>query len=210
MSYPSARSRLEATYFRLLTWISPKHLSHGLPVWTPLSTRAERSLIYERLNEALKILREYAPARYERVLRSLNGVLFWGTDAIRASYDPANGVCRLAESFTLAPGKTATAIACTIVHEATHAWLFKRGIQYDEPIRHRVELVCIRASLLAARRLPDAEAEVERCRGQLSIEPEHFSNEKFTQRSVDHLRQLGCPEWVIRAVPWLRRKRFAQ
>lgn len=210
MSYPSARSRLGAIYFRLLTWISPKHLSHGLPVWTPLSTGAERSLIYERLNEALKTLREYAPARYERVLRSLHGFLLWGTDAVEASYDPANGVCRLAESFALAPDTTATAIACTIVHEATHAWLFRQGIPYDEPIRHRVELVCIRASLLTARRLPDAEAEVEQCREQLFIEPEHFSNDSFTERSVDQLRQLGCPEWVIRVALWLRRKRFAR
>jgi hypothetical protein len=209
MSYPSSRSWFGAGYFKLLTWLSPNHVSHGLPVWTPLSTQEQRALTYERLNEALVLLRSHVPQRYARVLRSLKGFLVLGTDSINASYDPANGVCRLGETFMAAPATTAAAIACTVVHEATHAWLFRLGIGYDSPIRHRVELLCIKASLLAAQRFPGAEAEVEHCRGQMSIDAEFFSNEKFVERSTNHLRELGCPEWIIRTLLWIRQKRAA-
>ena len=209
MSYPSAKSWLGAAYFGFLRCISPRHLSHGLPVWTPLSTSAERSLIYERLDAALSLLRAHAPARYGRTVRSLRGFVILGTDSSTASYDPVNGICRLGETFTTSAATTSAAIACTVVHEATHAWLFKRNIGYDEPIRHRVELVCIKAALLAARKLPNAEAEVEECRGQMSLEPEYFSNEKCIKRGMERLRQIGCPEWFIRGVEWIARKRAA-
>ena len=209
MSYSNSRTWLGAGYFKFLTWLGPKHVSHSLPVWTPLSTRRDRALTYERLNEALELLRSHVPARYSRVLRSLNGFLVVGTDSINADYDPANSVCRLGEKFIAAPTTTAAALACTVVHEATHAWLFRLGIGYHPAIRHRVELVCIKASLFAAQRLPGAEVEVEYCRGQMSIEPEFFSDEKFLERSTDHLRELGCPEWIIRTLLWIRQKRAA-
>lgn len=207
MSYPSARSWLGATYFRLLTWISPRRKSHGLPVWAPLSTREERWLISERLNEALNLLSKHAPARHTRVVRSLKGFLILGTQSITASYDPANAVCRLGENFMAAPDTTATAVACAVVHEATHGWLFKLGIPYDEPIRYRVEMVCIKAALLAAQRLPGGEAEVERCRAQMLIDPAFFSNDMFIERGISHLRELGCPKWLIRTVVWIGRRR---
>lgn len=209
MSYPSSKSWLGAVYLKVLAWLSPKHISHGLPVWTPLSTQSERTLAYERLDEALALLRSHVPARYSRVLRCLKGFLILGTDSINASYDPANGVCRLGEKFITASATTAAALARTVVHEATHGWLFRLGIGYHPPIRHRVELVCIKASLFAMQRIPGAEAEVEYCRGQMSIDPEFLSNEQFLERSKNHLRELGCPEWVIRTLLWIRRKRAA-
>ena len=205
MSYPSSRS----PFGKLLIWFSPKHTSHGLPVWTPLSNKDERALTYERLNEALVLLKNHAPARYSRVLRSLKGFLVLGTDSVNASYDPASGVCRLNEKFVADPATTAAAIACTVVHEATHGWLTSLGIGYDPPIRHRVELVCIRASLFAALRIPGAEAEIEICHRQMSIDPAFFSNEQFLERSKNHLRELGCPEWIVRALLWIRQKRAA-
>src|SRR5258708_34592501 len=111
MSYPSAKSWLGASYFRLLTWISPKHVSHGLPVWTPLSTGEEGPLIYERLNEALNLLKTSAPARYDRVVRSLKGFLILGPDSIRASYDPEKSDCRRAARHRIAAQTTAAVAA---------------------------------------------------------------------------------------------------
>jgi hypothetical protein len=195
---------------RLLGWMSPKHASHGLSVWAPLARHEERSLIYKRLDEALSLLKVGAPGRYERVRHALKGFLIFGTGPINADYDWTTGVCRLGETFILAPDTTAAAVACTIVHEATHGWLFKLGIPYEEPIRYRIELVCIKASLLTAQRLPGAEAQVERCRRQLSIDPGFFSNGSFTERAADDLRALGLPEWLIRTLVWIRRKRAAK
>ena len=195
---------------RLLVWRSPKHASHGLPVWAPLVRNDERSLIYKRLDEALSLLKADAPGRFERVRRSLKGFLIFGMDSVNASYNPATGVCQLRERFMLAPDTTAAAVACTVVHEATHGRLFKLGIPYDEPIRYRVELVCIKASLFTAKKLRGAEAQVEECRRQLSIDPGFFSNDSFTERAANDFRALGWPEWLIRTLVWIRRKRAAK
>ena|SRR2546421_7469089 len=210
MSRRAYESRLKAAYFWLLRSISPKRVSHGLPVWMPVSAARLRPRIYKRLDGALDLLSTYAPARYDRTVRSLKGFLVLGTGkATRGSYDPANGVCRLSETFMTKVDTTPAAIACTVVHEATHGRLFELGIGYEEPIRHRVELLCIKAALLTAQRLPDAADEVEQCRTQMLIEPEYFSKEKFIERGTHQLRELGCPEWVIRAVVRVARKRAA-
>jgi hypothetical protein len=67
----------------------------------------------------------------------------------------ATAVCRLGEKFILAPDTIAEAVACTVVHEATHGRLFKLGIPYDEPLRYRVEMMhksCFAYSAKALRR----------------------------------------------------------
>ena len=210
MSREAYKSRLRAAYFWLLRSISPKHVSHGLPVWMPLSAAHLRSRIYKRLDGALDLLSTYAPARYDRTVRSLKGFLVLGTgEATRGSYDPANGVCRLSETFMRKVDTTPAAIACTVVHEATHGRLFELGIGYEEPIRHRVELLCIKAELLTAQRLPGATDEVEHCRAQMLVEPEYFSKEQFVERGTHQLRERGCPEWLIRAIVRIARKRAA-
>ena len=170
----------------------------------------ERPLIYRRLDEALSLLKGNAPGRYERVRKSLKGFLIFGIDPINASYDPTTAVCRLGEKFMLAPDTTAAAVACTVVHEATHGRLFKLGIPYDEPLRYRVEMICIKAALLTAQKLPGAEAQVERCRRQLTIDPGFFSTDSFTERAANDLRAAGLPEWLVRTVVWIRRKRAAK
>lgn len=193
-----------------MVWMSPKHESHGLPVWVPVVRNPQRSQIYKQLDDALNLLKANAPGRHERVRNSLNGFLVLGIDAIDASYDPGTGICQFRERFMLAPETTIDSVACCIVHEATHGWLSKLGIPYDEPIRHRVELVCIKASLLAAQRLPCAEAEVERCRRQLSVSPDWLSDDAFFDRAVDELRENGTPEWLTRIGLWIHRKRAAK
>lgn len=195
---------------RLLTWISRKHSIHGLPVWAPLVANEERPLIYRRLDDALSLLKANAPGRYERVRQSLKGFLIFGIDSINASYDPTTAVCRLGEKFMLAPDTTPEAVACTVVHEATHGRLFRLGIPYDEPLRYRVEMICIKAALFTAQRLSGAEAQVERCRGQLTIDPNFFSTDSYAERAANNLRAAGLPEWLIRTLVWIRRKRAAK
>jgi hypothetical protein len=195
---------------RLNTWLSPKYALHGLPVWTPVARAEERSLIYKRLDEALNLLKAGAPGRYERVRASLKGILIFGIDSTRASYNSDTGICELRQKFMLAPDTTALAVACVVVHEATHGRLFQLGIPSDESLRYRVEMVCIKASLLTMQRIPGAEVEVDRCRRQLTIDPGYFSNESRTQRAAGELRKFGAPEWLVRHLIWFRRRRAAK
>lgn len=210
MAVPRHKNPAAAGVLTFLKWLSPRHESHGVPVWTPVSDKQERPLIYERIDAALDLLRQYAPERYRRAVRLLTGLLVLGSDAADASFERATGTSRLRERFVLAADTTAASLACTVVHEATHAWLFELGIPYDEPVRHRVEMICTRAALLAARRFPGADAEVKRCQEQLSIEPSAFSDESYIDLRATNLRELGCPEWFVRAVVWIARRRVSK
>jgi hypothetical protein len=158
----------------------------------------------------LHLLKAGAPGRFERVRASLKGILIFGIDSTRASYNSDTGICELRQNFMLAPDTTAVAVACVVVHEATHGRLCQLGIPSDESLRYRVEMVCVKASLLTMRRIPGAEAEVDRCRRQLTIDPEYFSNESFTQRAAGELRKFGAPEWLVRCLIWFRRRRAAK
>jgi hypothetical protein len=115
------------------------------------------------------------------------------------------------------PGTTTVErIAATIIHEATHARLERRGIQYVEKQRQRIEAVCIRRELNFIAKLPNAEPlqearadALEWCTGG---EREFFSDSNFATRreegSVEGLRYLGVPEWLIgfilKAAAWRR------
>lgn len=93
---------IKTLVFRLITWRG-RHEVHGLPVWAPLSSKEQKVVIVHRLGESLTLLSAYSPCRYARVQRSLSGFLIFGTDEVRGSYQPEPRLCRLGESFVLAP-----------------------------------------------------------------------------------------------------------
>ena len=199
---------LNALFF-FLKALGSRRIIGGLPVWTPFFSSDQRQAIHARISDALLLLKTHSPAKFSRVRRSLSGFLVFGKGDILASYYPSQRLCRLSETLVLAPETPVVAISTTIVHEATHGWLFDRGIDYAEPIRHRVEQICIRAALQSAQQLPGAEEEIERCQDQIRIEPEYFSNAQSLERSIARLRELNCPAWLIRAVLRIRRRRVA-
>lgn len=166
----------------------------------PWATSDASTVAFGKVAAALELLALYAPARAQRV-RRLGGILISGTKKMYpARYLPRSDLCQLWETFVLASETTPERLATTLVHEATHAWLFRLGFGYEEAIRVRIERVCIRAALRAARCLPNGAAEVESCERQLNIDAEWLTDQNFDARTADYLRQLGCPEWIIRAV----------
>jgi hypothetical protein len=195
--------------YRILTWRAPISEPHGLPIWAPFLKRDEAADVAARVTEALDLLRTHSPQRFGRVRRSIRGFMVFGKSDEYASYHRATRICELNEKFLATPEATVTAIATVLVHEATHGWLFDLGIPYDEPKRHRVELICFKAELLTAQRLPDSESELVRCRNAMSMTPEYFSDASRLERNVGRLRELGCPEWIIRTAVWARRRRAA-
>ena len=183
---------------KLLTWRAPDRVIHDIPVWMPWTSSDDKETAIGKVENALTLLSTCAPQRFERV-RRLGGILIFGTTtAHTARYLPGSNLCQLWETLVLSEETTLERLALTLVHEATHAWLFRRGFGYEESIRYRVERVCIRAERLTALRLPDGALEVERSSSHLeNLDPEWLKNESFHARDIDDLRKLGCPEWII-------------
>jgi hypothetical protein len=120
--------------------------------------------------------------------------------------------CEIRESYIL--GWPVEDIAATIVHEATHARLWRAGIRYDEAIRLTVEAICIRREYVFYGRLPDggnlkyaAEAQIA------SLDAAYYTDNAFDRRHqayrimlLRHARKkAGIPGWFIRTIGGLSR-----
>jgi hypothetical protein len=104
---------------------------------------------------------------------------------------------------------TPASLACLLIHEAQHARLRRLGFGYDETVRHRIEKLCYRAQRNFARLLPNGDALVAEAETRMEADPEFYSNESHRRRDMKALRELGCPDWIIKAAAWVARRRTA-
>jgi len=158
------------------------------------------------LREALSLIKLHDPLRYSRLTRDLERV--WAQNPSHhaiAGFEYRLGACALNAQFVLAEATTLERLASTIVHEATHARLWNRGIRYDEAIRPRVEAVCVRRELAFAAKLPNGTQLLETTEQALAwCNGDNLSNKAFERRreqqDVDELHRLGVPNWLVRAI----------
>jgi hypothetical protein len=161
------------------------------------SDNNERALL--RVKKALRLIKVHDPIRYDRLLGDLDRVLVGPLPSSRlGGYVEWLKTCELDSRFVLAKTTSPEQIAATIVHEAAHARLRRRGIGYREEIRGRVEAVCVRRELAFARRLPrgdDVRAEAE-LRLRLDYD---WSDAAMAERRRQGFVEQGVPAWLVRA-----------
>jgi hypothetical protein len=158
-----------------------------------------------RVREALQLIKTYDPLRYARITRDLKRLWVCGGLATIACFNYRLDACQFDDRFVLAETTTPELLASVIVHEATHARLWNWGVRYDEPLRSRVEAICIRRQLAFAKRLPDGQQSREWAEQILtSADPMTLSNAGFWKRDYDwrieELHRLGVPDWAVRAI----------
>ena len=114
----------------------------------------------------------------------------------------------LFDDYVVDSETTAEKLACTLVHEAQHARLFRLGFGYQPEIRGRIERLCFRAERNFARALPDQSELVTRAEQWMEADAEqHFSTEARREAGFRALRELGCPEVIVRVVRWISGRR---
>lgn len=98
-------------------------------------------------------------------------------------------------------------IASWIVHEATHARLWRCGIGYqEEELRARVEAVCFRREQAFAAKLPNGEQVREQADQRLTAYADqgYWTDEAFRARYLEGagkaFQYLGAPNWLIRVL----------
>ncbi len=158
-----------------------------------------------RVEEALRLIKEYDPLQYKCLLRDLERVWVRVLAGPRGQFKYTLKACELDERFVLAAKTSPEMIASTIVHETTHARLRRCGIGYDEKIRARVEGICFRRQIAFCRKLPNGNEAREQAERSLAYyTAPHWTNAAMVDSdekgSVAALRYLGCPEWVIRLI----------
>jgi hypothetical protein len=114
----------------------------GLWVGCYYKENAEASL--RRVEDALRLIETYDPRRYRRFLRDLERIWVVPTAGGIAHFDRSIWACALDPRFILSEMTASGDIAEAIVHEATHARLWRCGFRYSEEVRSRVEAICFR------------------------------------------------------------------
>jgi hypothetical protein len=195
--------RAEIWLSRVEIWFSTHRYVDGLWIGT---WEDDPDSLLRRVEEALSLIKVYDRLRYDRITRDLERVwvrTLFGNDA---QYNHAMNACELDVRFVLAATSGPAMIASTIVHEATHARILRRGIEYEEPVRARVEAVCVRRELALAKKLPNG-LEVQERAGhllRLSATTEFWTNAKFRERrvegAIEEMRYAGIPMWIVRIV----------
>jgi hypothetical protein len=171
--------------------------------------------VLRRVEEALGLIEAYDRLRYDRLTRDLERV--WvrllHTGAL-GSFNESVSACELDVRFVLAETSTPEVIAATIVHEAAHARLRRRGVGYEEELRVRVEAICFRRELAFAKKLPNGEQVHEQAERMLELCSTHdyWSNTAFEERyvagGIEAARHVGLPYWLARAALVLRALRL--
>ena len=176
----------------------------GLWIGVLLEDEAER--ISRRVEEALTLIKAHDRLRYDRLVSDLERIWVRLLPGSLGNYDRTINACQLDTRFVVAETSSTEQIAAVIVHEATHARLFKCGIGYPVELRSRVEAVCMRRELAFAAKLPNGEQVREQAERRLLIRrvQDTWTNVAFGTRHLEGnvaiLHHLGCPEWVVQAI----------
>jgi hypothetical protein len=180
-------------------------------LWIGALEGPEPSLI--RVEQALVLIKEHDRRRYDRLRLDLERVWVRLLPMAVAQFNYELKACELDERFVCTETTPIEMIASCIVHEATHARIWRRGIGYDEHLRERIEKVCIRRQLAFAARLPDGDYVRYAAEHALKTPQEYWSDNAFADRhdsgQTELARHVGLPRWLERALRtggrWYRR-----
>jgi hypothetical protein len=184
---------------RILLWMSSGKDIDGL--WVGAEVEAERAL--PRVEAALDLIKTHDRQRYDRIIADLDRIWVRLLTMSVAQFSPSWQACLLDERFVLADSTQTAHIAAAIVHEATHARLWRYGFGYDEHLRQRVEAVCVRREMAFANRLPEGEPIRAWAADALALSPSYWTNataqERHHEGSLEALRHLR-DNWLARAL----------
>lgn len=186
---------------RQMLRLSASRQIDGLWVGCYYKEDAEASL--RPVEDALRLIKAHDPRRYRRLLRDLERIWVLPIVGSIAHFEASIWACVLDPRFILDGTKTAEEIAGVIVHEATHARLWRCGYRYSEEVRSRVEAICFRCERAFAARLPNGEQIQEDADRKLKdyANQEFWTDQAFRQRYEEELPKVleysGMPKWMV-------------
>ena len=160
--------------------------------------------VFSRLDGALGLIEQYAPAHFRRLRRDFAQIVSRRYPC-RGAYLPQERTCLVELTFTVNPAFTLSQVAATILHEAMHARLHAMGVRQDRLSRAREERFCRRAEIEFGRVVPDGEPVVRRALESLAAADEEVApaiDWALASRRVARadLEALDAPPWVKRAI----------
>jgi len=184
-------------FYRALFALSRHRTSDGVTFSLFMRSVADFNIAFDKFAMALALLREHSP-RSLRAVQAHTPRVFGIGIAAMGQYLPLSDLCLVDDELLLGSALTPSRLACTLVHEATHARLNHAGIPYRSENKIRVERMCTRAEIQAAKTFADwSDLQVELERRMASAE-DLWSTSQHQAAVSTKLRELGFPEWAIR------------
>lgn len=203
-------SRSPNLFMRLMLRTSANKRVDGLWIGS-FDNDAEAEPRLRRVQDALNLIKTHDPVRYAHLIRDLERIWVTVISGGLAHFDPSIRACVLDERHLLNDANPPERIAASIVHEATHARLWRCGIGYEgEELRARVEAVCFRRERAFAAKLPNGQRNRELADDKLTAYADrgYWTDEAFRTRDAQNVRNalqyLGVPNWLLRVVMAVR------
>jgi len=183
----------------LLWRLSERRQIRGFQIGTVGLEAEQRNIVLGKLDTALATIATNDPRRFRRIQLDVPRLLVSGRQVLHLGrWHERLRMCQLAEDWILKPSTSATSIASTIVHEATHARLSL--VPYDEKYSHRVERACYHQEEVFAARLPDGAHLVAQARRAQQLPDTFYSKDNRRARTIETMQALGWPTWLVRAL----------
>jgi len=161
----------------LLVALSRRERHGGILLVDLTDTRRDGSPL-EHIREAMDLISSVDQRRFRILQRELSKILItWGDGP---SFWPFSTACVLPKEYVEKEGTAG--LASTIIHEVTHARLWRKGFRYDQEIRRRIESACVREQIRFALRLPEGPQIVSRL--EAAFEKEWWSDEQIRDRNA--------------------------
>ena len=187
----SCRQWIWRGFIRMALLAMPRRRLGGFELYS-LADPADLEVLAERVGRALALIAAFDPGRLRRVERDLRR---FGIEAVGGDrYDPGFRAHVLSKDWLQTSNDTD--VALNIVHEATHARIFGRGIPYNARTAERIEAVCVGQEVAFARRLPGDQGWIRNL--ERKVERQWWKPGAQRARLAARLEALDAPEWVRR------------
>jgi hypothetical protein len=201
------------TAYRVIFRLSPHRVLHGIQC-AVAALRVPTEPIFTRVDCALGLIRRHDPLRFSRLGQDVERILVSGQETTRIAYfyGPLRW-CVLTVRDAADDRVPPEELVASIVHEATHARLVRRGIAYPEPLRRRIEVLCAKQQLAFVSRLPQAADLAARYAKRVSKwsagAQGEWSDQKLRRDALQEAGENQVPRWLLRLLEWLAKRRAA-
>jgi hypothetical protein len=162
--------------------------------------KTDRDRIFQRVHESLCLVGTHAPQLLNRIRRRIPSIWIPGWHFAYGAYDADLGACVLASTYVDSPEVSSAAIAGTIVHEATHARIWRSDYETSAFVRARTERLCYQQQSEFLNRVPGSSELARLAEMQGRVDPIVWSSEALSAARAETLERENMPKWLIRIV----------
>ena len=169
--------------WRALFGLAQWRTLHGMKVGVaPVLDDHSHVQAFRKVEAALGLIAASEPRHLRRILRDMDRIWIDRDGYAPAYFLKALRLCVIDREFLITDATEPSLIAAVIVHEATHARLYRNAIHYVEPLRSRIEAICDAESAAFARRLPEGELLARRILKDRPNDANHWSDQNLDRR----------------------------